>query len=136
MLFAQLRHVRHHYKQANTETINKTSALLQATGGTDVSNMWNRNGHHNTKLRRKDTYQDKRHQWKANSPPFRINQIHSQVCVCCSIFSFLHSVKCVIVCPLALILLAIVLSVFRFTASDYPFGIFKLFLKRDMSNII
>jgi len=29
--------------------------------------------------------------------------------------------------PLVLFLLAIVLSVLRFTDSDYPFGIFKLF---------
>jgi len=34
----------------------------------------------------------------------------------------------IVVCPFVLFLLAIVLSVFlRFTDSDYPFGIFKLF---------
>ena len=33
----------------------------------------------------------------------------------------------VIVCPFVLFPLAISLSVLRFTASDYPFGIFKLF---------
>jgi hypothetical protein len=36
---------------------------------------------------------------------------------------------CFVVCPFVLFLLAIVLSVLlRFTDSDYPFGIFKLFL--------
>jgi len=36
----------------------------------------------------------------------------------------------IVVCPFVLSLLAIVLSVLhRFTDSDYPFGIFKLFLQ-------
>ena len=35
----------------------------------------------------------------------------------------------VVVCPFVLFLLAIVFSVLRFTDSDYPFGIFKLFLQ-------
>ena len=39
------------------------------------------------------------------------------------IFSFLYSVF--------LVHLAIVLSVLRFTASDYPFAVFKLFLHRN-----
>ena len=40
----------------------------------------------------------------------------------------------IIVCPFVLFLLAIVLSVLlRFTDSDYPFGIFKLFLKSKCS---
>jgi hypothetical protein len=34
-----------------------------------------------------------------------------------------------VVCPFVLFLLAIVLSILRFTDSDYPFGIFKHFLK-------
>jgi hypothetical protein len=34
-----------------------------------------------------------------------------------------------VVCPFVLFRLAIVLSVLRFTDSDYPFGIFKHFLK-------
>ena len=42
-----------------------------------------------------------------------------------TVFSFGHCV----VCPFVLFLLAIVLSVLlRFSDSDYPFGIFKLFL--------
>jgi len=37
----------------------------------------------------------------------------------------------IVVCPFVLFLLAIVLSVlFRFMDSDYPFGIFRLFLQR------
>ena len=47
---------------------------------------------------------------------------------CCSIFSFLCDVQYNVVCPLVLFLLAIVLPVIRFTDSDYPFGIFQLFL--------
>jgi hypothetical protein len=35
----------------------------------------------------------------------------------------------IVVCPFVLFLLAIVLSVLRYTDSDCPFGIFKLFLK-------
>jgi len=35
----------------------------------------------------------------------------------------------IVVCPFVLFILAIVLSVFlRYTDSDYPFGVFKLFL--------
>jgi hypothetical protein len=34
----------------------------------------------------------------------------------------------IVVCPFVLFLLAIVLSVLRYTDSDCPFGIFKLFL--------
>ena len=43
---------------------------------------------------------------------------------CSSIFCFLCNVLYIVVCP---VLLAIVLFVLRFTDSDYPFGIFKLF---------
>ena len=47
---------------------------------------------------------------------------------CCSIFSFLCSVLYIIVRHFVVFLLIIVLSVFlQFTASDYPFDIFKLF---------
>ena len=44
------------------------------------------------------------------------NSIISFMCMCCRSFCFVF------------FLLAIVLSVLRFTDSDYPFGIFKLFL--------
>ena len=41
----------------------------------------------------------------------------------------------IVVCPFVLFLLAIVLSVLlRYTDSDYPFGIFKLFLQRVSPN--
>ena len=39
-----------------------------------------------------------------------------------------------IVCPFVLFHLGIVLSVLRYTDSDYSFGIFKLFLAIDLSN--
>ena len=49
---------------------------------------------------------------------------------CCSIFSFLCSVFSFVVFACLLFLFVIVLSVLLwFTASDYPFGIFKIFLK-------
>ena len=49
---------------------------------------------------------------------------------CYSIFSFI-CVLLIVVCPFALFLLAIVLSVLlRHTDSDCPFGTFKLFLTR------
>ena len=38
-----------------------------------------------------------------------------------------------IVCHFVLFILAIVLSVLRFTDSDYPFGILKLYFKVDRS---
>ena len=48
---------------------------------------------------------------------------------CYSIFSFMCNVLQIVVCPCVLFLLVIVLSVLlRITDSDYPFGIFKLFL--------
>ena len=47
---------------------------------------------------------------------------------CCSIISFLCNVLQIVVCRLALFLLAIMFSVLRITASDYTFGIFKLFI--------
>jgi hypothetical protein len=34
----------------------------------------------------------------------------------------------IVVCPFVLFILSIVLSVLRYTDSDYPFGVFKLFL--------
>ena len=56
-------------------------------------------------------------------------QVNSQILwgSCCLIFSFLCSVLYFIVCPFVVFLVAIVLSVLRFMASDYPFGIFKFF---------
>jgi hypothetical protein len=55
-----------------------------------------------------------------------------------SVFSFLHSVVYIIVCPFVIFLLAIVLFVLlRFMAFDYPFGLFKLFLvkcKRELES--
>ena len=55
---------------------------------------------------------------------------------CCSIFSFLCDVLQVVVSPFVRFLLSIILSVLlRFTLSDYPFGIFKLFLIIWLSNI-
>ena len=47
---------------------------------------------------------------------------------CCSIISFLYIVLQIVVCRLALFLLAIMFSVLRITVSDYTFGIFKLFI--------
>ena len=47
---------------------------------------------------------------------------------CCSIFSFLRNVLQIVVWTFVLFLLAIVLSVLRFTTSDYLFCIVKLFL--------
>jgi hypothetical protein len=51
-------------------------------------------------------------------------------CVVCP-SSFGHCV----VCPFVLFLLAIVLSVLRFTDSDYTFGIFKLFLRHNKGDV-
>ena len=51
----------------------------------------------------------------------------SGIRVACSLVFYV--VFCSVICPFVLFLLAIVLSVLlRFTDSDYPFGIFKLFL--------
>ena len=47
---------------------------------------------------------------------------------CYSIFSCMCNVLQIVVCPFVPFLLANVLSDLRFTDSDYPFGIFKLFL--------
>ena len=52
---------------------------------------------------------------------------------CCSIFSFLWNVLCIIVFPLVLFLLSIVLSALRFMDSDYPFDIFKPFKYSNFS---
>ena len=48
--------------------------------------------------------------------------------LCCSIFRFLCSVLQIIVCAFVLILLVIVLSVLRFSTSDYLFVILNLFI--------
>ena len=45
---------------------------------------------------------------------------------CCSIFIILCNGLQIIICPSVLLLLVFVLSVFRFTAYDYHFDIFKL----------
>ena len=48
----------------------------------------------------------------------------------------MHRVLYIVVCPFALFLLAIVLSVLLwFTDSDYPFSIFKLFLVTGFSTV-
>ena len=62
-------------------------------------------------------------------PPFRRTRVHPQWGSCYSIFGFLCNVLLIVVCPFVHFPLAIVLSVLRFTDSDYPFGIFKLFSK-------
>ena len=49
---------------------------------------------------------------------------------------FRSLVLCVMVYPHVRFLLAIVLSVLRFTDSDYPFGIFKLFLHICMGLVL
>jgi hypothetical protein len=46
---------------------------------------------------------------------------------CFLIFCCLYSVLKIVLCPFFPFILTIVLSVLRFTASDNPFGIFKLF---------
>ena len=49
---------------------------------------------------------------------------------CYSILSFMCNVLLIVVCPFVLFLLVIGFSVLRrYTNSDYPFGIFKLFLQ-------
>ena len=54
---------------------------------------------------------------------------HVQVFIACLHLQFYMYVLQILVCPFVLFLLAIVLSVLlRYTDSDYPFGIFKLFL--------
>jgi hypothetical protein len=50
------------------------------------------------------------------------------VCSCCSINSFLYSVLLIIVFLFFLSWPPLYCLVHRFTTSDYPFGIFKLFL--------
>ena len=58
-----------------------------------------------------------------------------QLSSCYSIFSFMCNVLQIVVCPFVLFLLVIVLSVLRSTNSDYPFGIFKLFLAYILNRI-
>jgi len=48
-------------------------------------------------------------------------------------FFLLYNVLFIVVCPFVIFRLAIVLSVLQFKASDYPFGIFKLFLSPFIS---
>ena len=42
----------------------------------------------------------------------------------------------IVVCPFVLFLLAILFSVLRYTVSDWPFGIFKLFLYNKKQIVI
>ena len=54
---------------------------------------------------------------------------------CYSIFSFMCMICRSLFVLLSFFLLAIVLSVLlRFTVSDYPFGIFKLFFQKQLQN--
>ena len=52
---------------------------------------------------------------------------------CSAILSFLHSVLSTTVSPFVLFLLAVVLSVLRFTASNDLYGVFKLFVGASMA---
>ena len=54
---------------------------------------------------------------------------------CYSIFSFMCNALQIVVCPFVLFLLAIALSVLRYTDSDYTFGFFKLFISNFYTNI-
>ena len=71
------------------------------------------------------------HKWNKSCLPFRSTRVHPRLLVGFVLhdiqFSFLGNVLKIVVCPFVLFLLAIVLSVLRFTAPDYSFGIFKLF---------
>ena len=56
---------------------------------------------------------------------------------CYSIFSFMCSVYQIVVCPFFRFLLDIVLAVpLRFTDSDFPFGIFKLFFYEMYDSVV
>ena len=65
---------------------------------------------------------------KLPNPPEHLSSPLFLVRLVSSICSFLCSVLWRIVCLFVLVLLAIVLSVNRIMSSDYPIGIFKLFL--------
>ena len=69
------------------------------------------------------------HMWNRNCLPFRSTRgyLRFQWDQFCSIFSFLCNVLQIVVCPLVPFLLAIALSVLRFTACDDHFSIFKLY---------
>ena len=47
------------------------------------------------------------------------------------LYFYVHGLK-IVVCPFVLFLLAIVLSVLRYTDSDYPFGIFTLLIQENV----
>jgi hypothetical protein len=53
------------------------------------------------------------------------------VFLCYPLFSFLYSDLWIIVCPFVRFLLTIALSFLRFTGSDCPIGIFKLFFEAN-----
>ena len=72
------------------------------------------------------------HQWSRNRLPFQSTRVHPRFVVGFMLLDlqFYVYVLQIAVCSFVLILLAIVLCVLlRFTDSDYPFGIFKLFLQ-------
>jgi hypothetical protein len=78
----------------------------------------------------KQNWQGRCHMWSRDCFPFQSSPpVFSEVCVARSL------VFCVMLCRLwfVLFLLAIVLSVLWFTATNLPFGTFKLFLKRISS---
>ena len=63
-----------------------------------------------------------------SSPP-----VFSGVCVTPSLVLYVCFVdRCLSLCTFSFV---IVLSVLRFTDSDYPFGIFKLFLPKSMDSM-
>ena len=61
--------------------------------------------------------------------PFQSSFHHPRVLVGFVLLDLQFSVQCLVDRCFVLFLFVIVLSVLRFTVSDYPFGIFKLFLK-------
>ena len=72
------------------------------------------------------------HQWSMNCLPFLSTWVHLRFSwgSCYSILSFLCTILQIVVCPFVLFLFAILLCVFFIDIQDsnYPFGIFKLFL--------
>ena len=75
------------------------------------------------------------HKWKINSPE-NLSSPRLFGGSGYSIFSFLCNHLQIVVCPFVLFLLVIALYVLlRFTASDYPFGIFKLDLVDNGDNV-
>ena len=76
--------------------------------------------------------------WSRNCLPFRTTRVHPRFLVGFMLLDlqFYVYVLQIVVCPFLLFLFAIVLSVLlRYTDSDYPFGIFKLFLWKILMNL-